>query len=317
MPDRRNRKDPLTTGKGASRHETEGSPAEAAPPGGSDPVLEAIGSLRAELRTVKVDIVNMIDSKIDQLSTAFRGEIAAFKDETNTTITAVKTAMEVQANTIADLEQNAIRATDTIAMLEQDVAYLKKTVEKLASECEDLSGRSRRQNLRVLFVKEMAEMNKKPRDFIAQLLKNALSLGELPLVDRCHRALRPRPAEGAPPRPFILRLHYAHQHEEILRKAADMKQITFQGKKILIFPDLPPSVVKRRALFKPARDLMRDKPGVRFGMQFPAKLRVSFNGKEHFFTDPDKATEFAKQNFQSAPETTDPTTEHPNTNPFL
>lgn len=115
----------------------------------------------------------------------------------------------------------------------------------------------------------------KPRDFIAQLLMEALSLDNLPFVDRAHRALRNRPGDDEPPRAFIIRLHYTHEMEEILQKAAKMKQVTFRGQRINIFPDYPPAVVKRRALFKRARELLKDKPGVKYGLQYPAKLRVS------------------------------------------
>ncbi len=77
-------------------------------------------------------------------------------------------------------------------------------------------------------------------------------------------------------------MHYTHQLEEILRKAAKVQRITFKGQKILIFPDYPPAVVKRRALFKRARELLKDKPGVRFGMQYPAKLWVTVMARNTF-----------------------------------
>ncbi|KAI2645387.1 hypothetical protein H4Q32_029464 [Labeo rohita] len=68
-----------------------------------------------------------------------------------------------------------------------------------------------------------------------------------------------------------------------------MQQIVFKGQRINIFPDLPPAVVRRRTLFKRARELLKNKPGIKYGLQYPAKLRVSHNGKEFHFTDPDKA----------------------------
>ena len=45
---------------------------------------------------------------------------------------------------------------------------------------------------------------------------------------------------------------------------------------------------------------MRDKAGVRFGTLYPAKLRVTMGGKDHYFTDPDKALKFAEQHFGNA-----------------
>lgn len=95
-------------------------------------------------------------------------------------------------------------------------------------------------------------------------------------------------------------MHYTHDVEEIPQKAAEMKQINYCGQRILIFPDYPPAVMKQPALLKRATELLRDKPGVRFAMQYPAKLRATINGKEHFFTDPERVTEFAEQHFGAA-----------------
>ena len=303
----------------AAGREATGEQSGSTPPGEpaqrlSDAVLTAIDSLRADFTTWKSEIMSEmtglldakmtgLDGKIEQISASFKAEISALRNETSCSIKALESTVSAQRVTIMDLEANATSCTDTMAMLQEEVASLKKTVDDLSSLCEDLSARSRRQNLRILSVREGLETSKTPRVFIAQLLKDALALEKLPLVDRAHRALRPRSREGSAPRPFILRLHNAWEHEEILKKAAAQHRITYEGERILIFPDLPPSIVKRRALFKPARDLMRDKPGVRFGTLYPAKLRVTMGGKDLYFTDPDKALKFAKQHFGDAQQT--------------
>jgi len=85
-----------------------------------------------------------------------------------------------------------------------------------------------------------------------------LSLDAKPLIDRAHRTLRRSPDPREPPRPFILRLHYYHVLEDILQKARAARELHFRGKRIQIFPDYPPAVAKRRALFNRARELLRD-----------------------------------------------------------
>ncbi|KAK3509180.1 hypothetical protein QTP70_021929, partial [Hemibagrus guttatus] len=283
----------------ASDPATEDAPAENTQDTGNVAILSAISSLRFEIRSIKSDIGDIIDSKIEQLAVAIRGELTAFQQEASSAISAVKITVDEHASKLAGLEANASTSSDTVAKLEQEMGRLKQVVEQLSDKCMDLEGRSRRQNIRILHIKEGAESGMKPRDFIAQLLMETLSLDNLPLVDRAHRALRNRPADDEPPRAFIIRLHYTHEMEEILRKAAKMQQVTFRGQRINIFPDYPPAVVKRRALFKRARELLKDKPGVKYGLQYPAKLRVSYNGKEHYFTDPDKAVKFAENCFGS------------------
>ncbi|KAF3845670.1 hypothetical protein F7725_002748 [Dissostichus mawsoni] len=61
-----------------------------------------------------------------------------------------------------------------------------------------------------------------------------------------------------------------------MKKVISTRDLTFQGQRIQIFRDLPTEVVKRRAAFTPTRKILRDKPGVRFGLLYPAKLRTYF-----------------------------------------
>lgn len=82
---------------------------------------------------------------------------------------------------------------------------LKAQVKILNDKCEDLEGRSRRNNIRLIGVPEGAEV---PRltNFIAQLLKDTLKLDEMPLLNQAHCTLRAKPREGEAPRPFIIRM---------------------------------------------------------------------------------------------------------------
>ncbi len=69
-----------------------------------------------------------------------------------------------------------------------------------------------------------------------------------------------------------------------MQKVMFIKDLSYQGQRMKIFRDLPPEVVRRQAAFTPARKMLRDKAGVRFGFLYPAKLRVSHDGSEMFFT---------------------------------
>lgn len=199
----------------------------------------------------------------------------------------------MQGKTITELEKSVSLHSDDVTTLQRQVARLNSEVEKLTGKCEDLEGRCRRHNIRIIGIPEGAE-GSRPRDFIAGLLQDVLSLDEKPLIDRVHRTLRRRPDPQEPPRPFVLRLHYYHVLEDILRKSAAAKQLYYRGKRIQIFPDYPPAVAKRRALFNRARELLRDKPGVRYGLLYPARLLVTHNGTQTSFMDPKKAEEYAE-----------------------
>ncbi|CAM4659977.1 unnamed protein product [Leuciscus chuanchicus] len=245
-------------------------------------VLAAIAALRNEITQIKDDICATIDVRIQTVYTVLRGELATTKEELQTSITTLEKTATSHANTIGEIEKSA------------SLTRLNSEVEKLTEKCEDLEGRLRRHNIRVIGIPEGTE-GPRPRDFIAGLLQEVLSLDEKPLIDRAHRTLRRRPEPHEPPRPFVLRLHYFHTLEDILRKAAAAKQLYHGGKRIQIFPDYPPTVAKKRALFNRTRELLRGRPGVRYGLLYPARLLITHNGTQISFIDAKKAEEYAER----------------------
>lgn len=69
-------------------------------------------------------------------------------------------------------------SSDVLQELENKVKKLCEQVEKLSGKCLDLEGWLKRQNFRVAGRKEGNENGQNPRDFIAQMLKEALNLEE-------------------------------------------------------------------------------------------------------------------------------------------
>lgn len=123
-------------------------------------------------------------------------------------------------------------------------------------------------------------------------MKDALSLEDNPLVDRAHRALRKRPNDSEPPCPLTVRLHYFQDVTTVLRKAAELKELTRARRS-----ECSPTSLRRWQSAGQRLTEQEHKPGVRYGTLFPAKLRVTFNGTEKVFTDPREAEEFAELRF--------------------
>lgn len=115
--------------------------------------------------------------------------------------------------------------SDSINNMETRLKEMEKEILKLRGWSEDLEARSQRNNIRVVGVREGAEVGKKPSDFVANLLKEKLGLTVAPMLDRAHRTLGARrDGNGAPPRAFVVRCHYYTEKEEILRKAREMER---------------------------------------------------------------------------------------------
>ncbi|XP_060765595.1 uncharacterized protein LOC132873812 [Neoarius graeffei] len=136
--------------------------------------------------------------------------------------------------------------------MESKLGELSAEVCALKTKCNDLEGRQRRHNLRILGIPEGDE-GSRPTEFIAQLLQDMLELEEKPLLDGAHRSLRPKPKRGKPLRAFVIRVHYYHVHDQIHRRAAEASPLSHKGSRLSIFPDFTAEVAKKRAAFVSAQ----------------------------------------------------------------
>lgn len=121
-------------------------------------------------------------------------------------------------------------------------------------------------------------------------------------IDRSHRTLAPR-KPGVRPRVIIVKLHYDGDAAEILRRARDRAPFTYNGSRIAILPDYTSSVAKARAAFRDVRKELRGRQGVRYGLFYPARLRISYKDEDRDFLDPKKAMEYVKKTVDAAAET--------------
>lgn len=151
----------------------------------------------------------------------------------------------------------------------------------------------RRCNVRILGVPETPGSSSTAS--VAKLLMEALQLEKEPLIDRSHRSLGPA-KPGGKPRVIIAKLHYYQECAEVLRRAHTRGSLRYNGDQITVFPDYTASVAKARAAFTEVRKLLRDRQGVRFGLLFPARLRITYEGADKQFTDPEKAMAYVKMN---------------------
>lgn len=282
MPDRRgtaNKQANANDGsQAAPTHADDKSPDQAT-------VIQAIRELRDEL-------IAKIDQKAETQRTELRTQIEALQGEFKKANEIAEARRAVLEGRVASLEEAANEQSDTVTALEQEVSRMKKDISTLKDRAEDLEARSRRCNIRVVGVREGRENGKRPVQFIADMLRELLQLEKTPVLDRAHRALRSKPTQdNQPPRAFIARCHYFQEKEEILRKAATLRQLkTRDGDMVRVLPDFTQAVSRQRAAFTEVRSLLRSCEGIRFGLWYPADLRITLeDGTRMSFRDPDKA----------------------------
>ncbi|KAL0181752.1 hypothetical protein M9458_024158, partial [Cirrhinus mrigala] len=224
-----------------------------------------IACLQMMLDSVK----NEICQKIDSLSTDLRLEIVTVRSDVKGWLEPLQQMVESNTNTIKELERSSSDHSDRITELANLISTLNDRLTHLDAKCEDLEGRSRRNNIRLVGLPEGSE-GSRPTEYVAQLLQEVLQLRDKPLLDHAHRTLRDKPKKGQPPRPLVIRVHYFHVRTEILQRAAELSPLNYDGKRLSIFADYTTAVAKKR-----------------FGLLFPAVLRITTaDGVSQKFVEP-------------------------------
>ncbi|KAL2082772.1 hypothetical protein ACEWY4_022590 [Coilia grayii] len=243
------------------------------------------GMLTKALDSLKFDIC----SKIELAIGGVQADIAAVREELTSSVTSLHETVNDQGGRLKELETSAAATCDSMSAMKRTVSELQSQVKVLQTKCEDLENRSRRNNIRLVGIPEDQE-GTMVIEFVSNLLQEVLRLDEKPLLNRAHRSPQAKPKPNQPPRPFIIRVHYFHVRELILRQARQLQSLSFNGRAIHIFPDLTAAEAKRRAAFGDVRKRLREVEGARFWFRLPAKFRITLPGaKERMFTDPQLA----------------------------
>lgn len=128
-------------------------------------------------------------------------------------------------------------------MLDQEAALatwknhsLKNENSALKLKVDDLEGRSRRNNIKIIGIPELEEGGK-PTEFVEALIPKLLgedNFQSAVIVDRAHRTLRPPPLEGSKPRAIIARVHFYREKELILRLRRT-REMEYKGNKVVTY----------------------------------------------------------------------------------
>lgn len=165
----------------------------------------------------------------------------------------------------------------------------------IAVKNEDLEARSRRNNIRVLGIPESTNTGKM-EEYVERLLRDTIeaeSFLSQYIVERAHRSLGVRPPPGSTHRPIITRLLNYRDRDTSLIAVREKRQLTYEGNQFTIYPDFTAMVQEER------RKLMLDKKKLReaqidYALLYPARLQVTHQGKQTFFTKPQQMDDFLK-----------------------
>lgn len=222
------------------------------------------------------DLLELSNSLTEKIAAVIDKKMTLFSNKLDT----ITAKIESEARRLDLAEQRISNTEDSMVELEAKIASAEEKLASITDRLDDQEARSRRDNIKILNLKEGMEGRNALTFFetwIPRLLNLETPNGRITL-DRCHRLGRPRP--GAP-RPVIMKLHYPVDKVKILSAVAGRK-LEFEKNIIFIRQDFPQNVSQqRRAFSEVCRKLIAK--NIRFRMRFPAILEFTHDKKEYSF----------------------------------
>ncbi|CAL9699011.1 unnamed protein product [Knipowitschia caucasica] len=231
-----------------------------------------------------ISLEKMMDVILDSMNKRF--DLLDEKFETLTANQLVLTRRVDEAEAQGTDHERRIQA------LEQSLAEVRQTNMKLHSKLDDLEGRSRRNNIKIVGIPEGEEKGR-PTEFVTSLIPKLLEQGNLAkqvIVDRAHRVPMPRATSTQRPRSIIARIHF-YQEKEMLLRLSRQNQLVYNGARIFIYPDYTADVMTQRRGFRDVMQALREKE-VTFILRFPARLQVNYEDQVKVFNSPAEAVAF-------------------------
>uniref|UniRef100_A0AAV2KS28 Uncharacterized protein n=1 Tax=Knipowitschia caucasica TaxID=637954 RepID=A0AAV2KS28_KNICA len=190
-------------------------------------------------------------------------------------LTGLQNSVEDHDQRITSLEQFANSTSDELTDVRTELAAVASENAKLKARLIDLSGRTRRNNIRIVGLPEQIENQTRPTEFFSQLLCDVLGadiLSSPPKLDRAHRA---QPAR--------------------LASTGLQGGLKYKDTPIHIFEDYAPEVLEQRAQY---RDVMKRlfELGYKPALRYPAKLSVVLHdGSRKLLPTVKEAADFASR----------------------
>uniref|UniRef100_H2ZZ05 L1 transposable element RRM domain-containing protein n=1 Tax=Latimeria chalumnae TaxID=7897 RepID=H2ZZ05_LATCH len=208
------------------------------------------------------------------------------------TLGELKDLMSALNNRVTTAEQRVSNMEDAQQDISCEMIDLKKQVLDLQAKLDDQENYARWNNVRFIGFPKGVE-NGKPVKFLQEVLPTLLELpcGTVLDVERAHRSLAPKPADGQRPCPFIVKFLRYPVCEQILTAVKSMGSLQWNGNKIMVFLDLSRELMERKQKFMPVKKILQEK-GLKYGLFYPATLKLTCDGETRSFMEPQAAEEF-------------------------
>uniref|UniRef100_H2ZUR5 L1 transposable element RRM domain-containing protein n=1 Tax=Latimeria chalumnae TaxID=7897 RepID=H2ZUR5_LATCH len=208
----------------------------------------------------------------------------------------LKECVEKMGTRIAEAEYRISSTEDWDRQRDEHLFEINKKLESALACVNDLENQSQWNNVWVVGFPEGVE-NGNPIHFLSTMILELLGLDADATLDieRAHHTLAPSPPPADKcPRAFVIKLLRFPMWEKILQVARDKGIIKWRDNIIHFFPDLSRELQQRREKFADVWKQLRAR-GLKYGMFYPAVLKVTANGATSTFNTPGEAEAFLAQ----------------------
>ncbi|KAK7883962.1 hypothetical protein WMY93_027085 [Mugilogobius chulae] len=252
--------------------------------------------LADDLQQCQTQAPEDVEALILKVSESFGATMEEKLSKFSETLDKISTTLDDLSMRITAAEQRVSDVEDEVTGLGKRLAEAEKKIVLLVSCVDDLENRSRRDNIRIINLKEGTE-GTNPIQFFETWLPSFLGLDKRPSavtrikMDRAHRSFWS--LQGARPRPVVIKLHNSRDKQRIMAAVKAAPVLEHDGQRITINQDLSSAVREKRRAFNAVCRVLIDK-GIRFNMHFPATLTLTHQGATHKFSSPKEAEAFVQ-----------------------
>ncbi|ROI15281.1 LINE-1 retrotransposable element ORF1 protein [Anabarilius grahami] len=231
------------------------------------------------------NIMSAIASMREDFSVKFTGILSAIQE--------VKQDVKEFSNRLSTAEQRISDTEDQVSELQNTVDTLQQQVKLFGVKLEDQENRSRRNNVRLVGLPEGAE-GSDTVGFLERWLPEVLgpeSFTNPITIERAHR-LQERRDRNAP-RTLIMRFLNSNDKDKVLHIVRAKGKITYDEREVKFFQDIARETHLKRQKYYEVKQQLKAMD-IRYGVIFPAKLRITHAGRDSTFESPVEVENFIR-----------------------
>lgn len=231
------------------------------------------------------NIMSAITSMREDFSVQFTGILSAIQE--------VKQEVKEFSDRLSNAEHRISDTEDQVSVLQNTVDTLQQQVKLLGVKLEDQENRSCRNNVRLVGLPEGAE-GSDTVGFLERWLPEVLgpeNFANPIIIERAHR-LQDRRDRNAP-RILIMRFLNSKDKDKVLQVVRAKGKVKYDEREVKFFQDIARETHLNRRKFYEVKQQLKSM-GIRYGIIFPAKLRVTHEGRDRIFENPPEVENFIR-----------------------